>query len=106
MFHFENVYFTQQKIRFGNTEIMNYTKVFCSIFFNTTSTLHLLEIKMHNGFQVVHNEFLKTNLSVFYKRIGNFLNFFFQVYIQLILLVFWGKYRQIFDRKILPENGR
>jgi hypothetical protein len=25
--------FTQQKIRFGNTDIMNYTQVFCGVFF-------------------------------------------------------------------------
>ncbi len=72
--------FTQQKIRFGNVDIMNYTQVFCGIFFNTTSALYLLEIKMHNGFQVVHSEFLKTVLSVFYKRIQIFLEFFSSVY--------------------------
>jgi hypothetical protein len=64
--------FTQQKIRFGNTDIMNYTQVFLRDIFNTTSALYLLEIKMHNGFQVVHSEFLKTDLSVFYKKIWNF----------------------------------
>jgi hypothetical protein len=48
---------------------------------------------MHNGFQVVHIEFLNIDLSIFYKRIRIFLNFFPSVYIQLILLVFWGKYR-------------
>ncbi len=79
MFHFGNVYLHNKKIRFGNnTEIMNYTQVFCRIFFNTTSALYLLEIKMHNGFQVVHSGFLKTDLSSFYKRIGDFFEFFFK----------------------------
>jgi hypothetical protein len=97
MFHFGNVYLHNKKIRFGNTDIMNYTQVFCAIFCNATSALYLLEIKMHNEFQVVHTEFLKTYLSVFYKRNGNFLEFFFLAYVQLILLVFWGKYCQIFN---------
>jgi hypothetical protein len=61
--------------------------------FNTTSALYLLEVKMHNGFQVVHSAILNTDLSVFYKRIRIFLIFFSIVYIRLILLVFWGKYR-------------
>jgi hypothetical protein len=59
--------------------------------FNSTSALYILEIKMHNGFQVVYNEFLKTDLSTFYKRIGNVFEFFFLVYIQLILLFFGGE---------------
>jgi len=45
--------------------------------YNTCSALYLLEIKMHNRFQVVRSEFLKTDLSVFYKRIWIFLEFFF-----------------------------
>jgi len=94
MFHFENVYLHNKKSDLVNTDIMNYTQVFLQDIFNTTSALYLSWNKdaqwISSGAQWIFKDrfvsFLEKNLE-----------FFFLVYIQLILLVFWGKYCQIFD---------
>jgi hypothetical protein len=89
MFHFGNVYLQNKKSDLVIQTLWIIDKFFMG--FNSTLALYILEINMHNGFQVVYNEFLKTNLSAFYKRIGNVFEFFFLVYIQLILQFLGGE---------------
>ncbi len=91
MFHFGNVYLHNKKIRFGNTDIMNYTQVFCRIFFNTTSALYLVEIKMHNGFQVVHSEFLKDRFVSFLQKNWEFFGISFSSVYSTNFASFLGK---------------